>query len=80
MIRVKFGEKYTGPGCADPRLTRDQREAQLRSFMGTDDGRSVVHVLYHEAKGIPFGTMIPIGTLFSSMVEEILNHEYPVKA
>jgi hypothetical protein len=70
---------YRGPGCADPSKTRQEREADLRGFMENRAACGILMQLYHQAKGIPPGVMVPAGPAFTSMIDTILDHEYPTK-
>jgi hypothetical protein len=76
MIRVKFGQKYTGPGSADPKKTREEREAELRRRIASDDGRTVIELLYREAQGTPIEVRLPAGISFGWMIRKILDKEY----
>jgi hypothetical protein len=76
MVFTKFGDRYRGPGGPDPTKTRQQRKEELQCMMHAEDGRDIILLLTHEARGIPMGTMLPAGSLMSQMIEDILQHEY----
>ncbi len=77
MVRTTPQGTYRGPFGPDPTKTRQQRESELTGLMQTADGPDIILLLYKEAKGIPMGTLAPIGTHGSEMVADILSHEYP---
>lgn len=76
-VVIPLGGVYRGPGGPDPSKTREQREDELLRMIPTEPGRAVIGFLYHEAANIPHGRQLPIGMLYSRMVETVLQHEYP---
>lgn len=73
----RWGERYTGPYCADPKLTREQGERQLLRLGRTPDGRELVTFLFLDCTGGLYGACPQVGQL---MVATILDHEYPTLA
>ena len=72
-----LAQKYRGPGSADPKKTREAREAELRSLVRSEDGLLVIRRLHNEVKGIPMGALRRATTRVGEMIEVILAHEYP---
>ncbi|MCI0639540.1 MAG: hypothetical protein L0Y72_10390 [Gemmataceae bacterium] len=69
--------RYRGPG-PDPKKNRVPREAELMGMMSSADGRDIILALFQEARGIPFGTCVQVGTLMrGEMIPCILDKEYP---
>ena len=70
-------EKYTGRGCADPKKSRQEREAELHGLMEFGEGQLIIRRLHHDLMGtqmaVKFGMSKPLGPL----VEELLKREYP---
>ena len=58
-------------------MSRLARAQQLSEMIRTDEGRDQILELYRQAAGIPWGTMVPVGMLFSQMVTRILEVEFP---
>jgi len=58
--------------------TRSEREAELFQFMQTKAGQSYIHDQWRKVKRIPLGQLAPpVGTLMSSMIQDILDAEFP---
>ncbi len=76
MIHHRFGENYRGPGCADPKKTREERERELHQMTGTEDGREVIRILTHEAREVPLGALLWGSLVIRDMIRDILDHEY----
>ncbi len=71
---IKRGQEYKGPGCADPKKTKDQRSDELQQLMQTEAGRKVVEYYFLKYMGALQGRCPPAGL---SMLQTILDHEYP---
>lgn len=57
--------------------TRQERELELQNFMQSQQGKDFIVEQYKKAKGIHEGVVLTGGLLFSSMIQEILDAEYP---
>jgi hypothetical protein len=57
-----------------PKPTREEREEELAAMMRAGM-RDELYALYARA----YGSMPPIGSLGSQIIEAILDHEYPPK-
>ena len=60
--------------ATQPKKTRAEREEELRRLWTTPGGKDQVWKLFHEATGLPAGTMPRAGTL---IFKTILDKEYP---
>jgi hypothetical protein len=73
-MRIRRGDEYRGPGQPDPSKPREERRAELRVLARTAAGFDVVSYFFLKCTGGLEGLMPPIG---ASMIETILDHEYP---
>ena len=73
-MQLKWDDEYPGPGQADPKKSRAERAAELRTLLSTREGAEVVDYYFAKYTEILKGKMGPIG---APMIETILNHEYP---
>ena len=73
-LSVPFGQDYRGPGQADPTKTRDERDAELRQMLQTQNGREVIEWYFAKYTGLLQGKVPPPGL---PLVETILKAEYP---
>lgn len=73
-MMLKWGEAYRGPGAADPKKTRAERESELRRMARTERGRDVIEALFLIYSGVTRGLCPPAGRRVGDV---ILDHEYP---
>ena len=57
--------------------TRQEREQELLGYIHSQQGKDYIVEQYRKAKGIHEGVILTAGLMFSSMIEEILDAEYP---
>jgi len=57
-----------------PTKTKEERKRELQEMGGTAEGLRELLRLYETAKGLPRGTLGPMGQL---MIQTIVAHEYP---